>query len=43
MSREEFIQQFVLSRTSHKKDIKILLAEAEEAYTFSTIRYHKVP
>jgi len=35
MTREEFIQRFVVSRTNSKKPLKDLLKEAEDAYEFS--------
>lgn len=35
MTRADFIQQFILSRTSHKKDINVLLIEADLAWRYS--------
>lgn len=32
LSKEAFLQQYILGRTSHKKDLDQLLAEAKKAY-----------
>jgi len=34
MNKEEFLQQYVLTRTSHKRKLEELLEEALRAYTF---------
>jgi hypothetical protein len=35
MNKSEFIQSYIISRTSHKKPLRDLLKEAEDAYEFS--------
>lgn len=32
MTKEEFLEQFILSRTSHKKSIEDLLRDADKAW-----------
>jgi hypothetical protein len=34
MTKREFLQQYILTRTSHKRKIEELLADAEKAWSF---------
>ena len=34
LTKQEFLQQYILTRTSHKKELKDLLHEAIEAWNF---------